>query len=112
MSQPSDVIGAGVTNQAVVVRFKDPEQVMLARGGRAGMVAYQFAPKALEDYAYNKLKQKIIDGAQAEGTDLQVTIAAPPTGKRSVPDLLVGAGALGAGLLLWKYVIRGLILKR
>lgn len=110
----SDVLGAG--DLAVLFRLRDPGATVKAQGPAAAL-AYDLAPQAVTKKAYETIAQKFRDGAAAEKADVEVQVVSSPfPAAASRADIwtgaAIGAGGVGAGWLIWRFVIRGLLFRK
>lgn len=101
--------GVAGDDLALVVRLKNLPSLIQREGGTAGALAYGALPQTIANTAYNKFKEKLLDGAKVEGVDMDVqVISTPILGTRPKRDFLIGmsagAGAAGLGYLLWRLI--------
>jgi hypothetical protein len=107
------LVGAALgSGRSVLITVRDVPALIRAQGGNAGALIDRFVPDTLESTVYSKMAAKIASGMKDEGVDADVRVVAP-TGYKPAPTpdffrgVLVGAGSVGAGWLVWK-LIRGL----
>lgn len=110
----ADVLGA--SDQYVAIRLRDVGGLVRQQGGRSGGIAYSIAPQVITRLAYDKMREKLAEGLAQQGVMADVSVemspsaAAPPS--EFTRGVVIGAVGVGAGWALWKYVLRGLVMKR
>lgn len=105
------ILGGGGDDLSLVVRLKNLASLVQREGGTTGSFAMSLLPETISTKAYDTLKDKLIDGFKQQGVDADVqVISNRPAGAPPPPDFLhgmvVGAGAVGVGYLLWLGVRR------
>jgi hypothetical protein len=110
----ADVLGA--SDQYVAIRLKDVGGLVRQQGGRSGGLAYSLAPQTITHVAYEKMKNKLAEGFAQQGVIADVSVETSPSSPVAPTEFfrgaIIGAAGVGAGWVLWKYVIKGLISKR
>lgn len=109
----SDVIGGAVAASAgpyVTIHIPDVKGLVQSKGGALGTVAQGLAPKAIEKSVYDKVKASIVDGMKQQGiaADVQVVDTVPGQPYAASEFLVgaaVGAGTIGVGWVLWRFVV-------
>ena len=106
----TDVLGAG--EQYLVIRVRNLEELVRKRGGFAGGLAVQLAPKTIENKVYSEMAREMVQKFREQGVDAEVSItSAPPTEAAARADFIKGA-FVGAGLLAFGRLAVWLIAKR
>jgi hypothetical protein len=110
--------GAALNSPYVLVQVKDVAGLVKAQGGVTGglgSAAMLYGPtaKLVTDKVYDTLREQLAAALKDKGVDASVTVAyAPSTAKPPssgfLSGLAVGGVAVGGGVLLWRYVLRGL----
>jgi hypothetical protein len=100
-------------DQYLVVHVKNAADVVNKQGGSAGNVAYSLAPSAVTGKVYETIANELRKGFREKGVDADLQILEQaPQGQTPRRDLttgvVLGAGAVGVGWLLWRYVLQGL----
>ena len=100
---------AGGPQPALVIRVKNAEQLVRAKGGAAGALAFDIAPQATTSKIYSEMRNEMIRKFKEQGVDADVQIvtsppSGPPPKKEFVSGMAAGAGAVGVGWLLWKLI--------
>ena len=96
----------------VTIHLRDIAGTAAKEGGAAGALAARLAPKTVEARAYDQMREQILKNFTDRGVaaDVAVVATVPPGGPlRSVDfytGLAVGAGTVGIGALLWKFLRR------
>jgi hypothetical protein len=101
-----------IDDQAIVIRVKNVAGLVESKGGKTGAFAYQLVPQTISRKVYNEMAAKLKSGFKDQGVDADISVVATaPSVKRSMPDIYVGmalgAGVIGIGWLLSKYVFKG-----
>lgn len=108
------VIGAEATpHRGVLITVRDVPALVRAQGGNTGAFVDQLVPDTIEATVYQQMAAEITAGMKDKGVDADVKVVSPagykpargPEFKRGV---VVGAGAIGVGWLVWK-LLRGLL---
>lgn len=99
---------------ALSVRFTDPAKLVEKEGGAAGSLAFMLGPQAIVSKIYEDAKKEIEKSFAERGIAADVKVVSG-TGYKShawsndlFTGMAIGAGGVGVGWLMWRYVIRGL----
>lgn len=110
----TDILGA--SDPYVAIRLKDVGGLVRQHGGRSGGIAYSIAPQTITHMTYDKMREKMAEGLAQQGVLADVTVEALPGAPTKPTEFLrgvvIGAVGVGVGWVAWKYVIRGLVMKR
>lgn len=104
-------------DQYVVLHLKDVAKVVREQGGATGGLAFEVAPQTISTAAYNRIAKELEAALKDKGIAADVAVRQlPPGGEPPRRDFmtgaLVGAGAVGVGWALWRYVLSGLLRRR
>ena len=91
---------------ALVIRVKNPAELVAKQGGAAGKLSFDIAPSSITGLVYSKMRDEMLEKFKEKGVvaDVQV-VTSPPSGPPPKAEFVRGmaAGGMATGIVYGLY---------